>query len=65
MLSILTGLIGIMVIAWPQTAIAMAQTLLGLSLVIEGGLSLSVAISMVKIIDHQKPDVIDAEFYEV
>lgn len=64
-LSILTGLIGIMILAWPQTAVAMAQTLLGLSLILEGGLSLSVAISMVKIIDHQKPDVIDAEYYEV
>lgn len=63
--SILNGLIGIVIIVWPQTAVAMAQTLLGLSLIIEGCLSLSVAISMVKIIDHQKPDVPDAEFYEI
>lgn len=65
LLSVLTGLIGILIIAWPQTAITMAKTLLGLSLIAEGGLSLSVAISMVKIIDHQKPDVIDMEFFEI
>lgn len=64
-LSILNGSIGVLVIAWPQTAITMAQALLGVSLILEGGLSLSVAVSMVKIIDHQKPDVIDAEYYEV
>lgn len=64
-LSILTGLMGVVIIAWPQTAIAMAQMLLGVSLVLEGGLSLSVAVTMVKIIDHQRPDVIDAEFYEI
>lgn len=63
-LSVLNGLIGILIIAWPQTAIAVAQTLLGVSLIVEGSLSLSVAISMVKIIDHQKPDVIDAEYYK-
>lgn len=62
LLSVLTGIVGILIIVCPQTAIAMAQTLLGLSLLIEGGLSLSVAIGMVKIIDHQKPDVIDVEF---
>ncbi len=64
-LSILTGLLGITILAWPQTAITMAQALLGVSLIVEGGLSLSVAVSMVKIIDHQKPDVIDAEYYEI
>lgn len=64
-LSVLTGLMGIVIIAWPQTAIAVAQMLLGASLVLEGGLSLSVAVSMVKIIDYQQPDVIDAAFYEV
>lgn len=65
LLSVLTGLIGILIIAWPQTAIAMAQTLLGLSLMVEGGLSLSVAISMVKIIDHQKPDGVDGVIFDV
>lgn len=63
-LSILNGIMGILIIAWPQTAIVIAQMLLGFCLIVEGGLNLSVAISMVKIIDHQKPDVIDAEFYE-
>lgn len=63
-LSGLTGLIGIAVIAWPPTAITMAKTLLGLSLILEGGLSLSVSISMVKIIKHQRPDIIDAEYLE-
>lgn len=63
-LSVLTGLMGIVIIAWPQTALTMAQMLLGLSMVLEGGLSLSVAITMVKIINHQRPDIVDVEYEE-
>lgn len=64
-LSLLSGIMGIVIIAYPVTVIALTQTLLGVSLVLEGALSLSVAVSMVKIINHQKPDAVDVDFYEV
>ena len=38
--------------------------LLGISFVSEGLLSLGVAISMVKIVDNQQPDVIVSDDYE-
>ena len=37
---------------------------LGISFVSEGLLSLGVALSMVKIIDHQQPDVIASDDFE-
>ena len=38
--------------------------LLGLSLLAEGGLNLAVALSTVKIVKNQYPDVIEGEFTE-
>ena len=38
--------------------------LLGIAMLAEGILNLCVACSMIKIIRHQQPDVLDAEFYE-
>ena len=38
--------------------------LLGVSMLAEGILNLSTVITAVKIVKHQQPDVIDAEFYE-
>ena len=35
------------------------------ALLCEGGLNLCVAVSTVKIIDHQRPDVIEAEYTEI
>lgn len=63
--AIAAALAGLLISVWPAAALRMVRVLLGLSLLAEGALSLSVAVSMVKIIDHQQPDVIDAEFYEV
>ena len=37
---------------------------LGIAMLAEGILNLCVACSMIKIIRHQQPDVLDAEFYE-
>ena len=39
--------------------------ILMVSLLCEGGLNLCVAVSTVKIIDHQRPDVIEAEYTEI
>ena len=63
-LAILSGVAGVLVMIWPVATIHMVKLILGISLLTEGVLSLSVAVSMVKIIDHQKPDVIDVEYYE-
>ena len=38
---------------------------LGVSLLCEGVLNLCVALSTVKIIDHQRPDVIETEYTEI
>ena len=55
---------GLLVLRPWQGAKLLAQ-LLGVSLLCEGGLNLCVAVSTVKIIDHQHPDVIEAEYTEV
>ena len=49
----------------PSESLNVIVTLLGISLVSNGILNLSVAVSLVKIVNHQKPDVIDVEYYDV
>ena len=63
-LSILTGLAGLVLAFRPSEAVSVIMTLLGVSLLTEGILNLSVAISLVKIVNNQMPDVIDVEYYE-
>lgn len=63
--AIVAGIAGILVTISPVVTMRAINTLLGISLLAEGILSLSVAISMVKIINHQHPDVMDAEFCEI
>ena len=63
-LSILTGLAGLLLAFRPSEAVSVIMTLLGVSLLTEGILNLSVAISLVKIVNNQMPDVIDVEYYE-
>ena len=65
LLAVLAGVAGVLVIVWPTAAIYMVKILLGISLIAEGILSMNVAISMVKIIDHQQPDTIETDQYEV
>lgn len=64
-LAILSAAAGILVVLWPTTAVHIVKLMLGIALLAEGLLTLSVVVSMVKIIDHQKPDVIETEAYEV
>lgn len=63
-LAILTGIVGVTLIFRPLESAQLMTTLLGVSLLAEGILNLCVAISTVKIIRHQRPDVIDVEAYE-
>lgn len=63
-LAILTGIIGVTLIFRPLESAQLMTVLLGVSLLAEGILNLYVAISTVKIIRHQRPDVIDVEAYE-
>ena len=63
-LAILTGLLGLLITLSPFAAARAVTILLGISFVSEGLLSLGVAISMVKIIDHQQPDVIASDDFE-
>lgn len=63
--AIAAGIAGLLITLWPAAAIRAVKLLLGISLLAEGLLNLSVAISMVKIIDHQQPDAIDVATYEI
>ena len=64
-MAVITGIIGLLLAFRPSEALNVIVTLLGISLLSEGILNLSVAVSLVKIVNHQKPDVIDAEFYDL
>lgn len=64
-LSILAGIVGMLLVFRPSEAIEALVVLLGISLLSEGVLNLSVAISMVKIVKHQMPDVPEEEYYEM
>lgn len=63
--AILNGIAGILVTICPTVLIRVASVLIGISLLTEGILSLSVAISMIKVIDHKKSDVIQTDEYEI
>ena len=63
-LAVLTGAIGIMLIVRPWESAQVLTVLLGISLLAEGLLNLCVALSTVKIVKNQYPDVIEADFYE-
>ena len=63
-IAVATGAIGIILIVRPWESARILTALLGISLLSEGILNLCVAISTVKIVKNQYPDVIEAEFYE-
>ena len=64
-MAVITGVIGLLLAFRPSEAVDVIITLLGISLLSEGILNLSVAVSLVKIVSHQKPDVIDVEYFDV
>ncbi len=61
-LAILNALIGIGLMAQPWEAAKVMTVLLGISLLAEGILNLYVAISMVKIVKNQYPDIIEEDY---
>lgn len=63
-LAIVTCITGIMLIIRPSDAMQAIVVLLGISFLAEGILNLSVMCSLVKIVKHQKPDIIDIDYYE-
>lgn len=64
-LSILAGIAGLLLVLRPAEAMQAMMILLGISLLAEGILNLSVAISLVKIVKNQMPDVVEADYYEI
>ena len=63
-LAVVAGAVGAAVAFRPTQSARILTALLGVSMLSEGALNLSVALCAVKIIRHQQPDVIECE-YEV
>lgn len=63
-LAILTGIIALILIFKPYDSARALVILLGTTLITEGILNMFVAITTVKIIKHQYPDIIDEDFFE-
>ena len=64
-LAFLTAIAGVMLVFRPWESANILTVLLGISLLAEGVMNLCVAVSTVKIIQHQYPDVIDADYIDV
>ena len=64
-LAIIAGLIGVLLVSRPTESSRVLVVLLGISLLSEGILNLCVAVSTVKIIKNQMPDVIETDYYQV
>ena len=61
----LLGVAGIVLVFRPDVGVRVLTALMGLSLLTDGALNLSVALCTVKIVDHQQPDVIKTDDYEI
>lgn len=64
-LAVAAGTVGPALVFRPWDSARLLTILLGAALVAEGILNLCVAISTVKIVNHQRPDVIEVTSYEV
>lgn len=64
-MAILTGVAGFLLIFRPSESIQIIMILFGIVLVTEGVLNLITILITVKIIRHQMPEVIDAEYCEI
>lgn len=60
----LTGICGLALMFRPGEGSRLLMILLGITLLAEGILNISTMITAVKIIKHQKPDVIEVAYYE-
>ena len=65
LLAIATGVIGLALVFRPWDSARLLTVLLGAALLAEGILNLCVAVSTVKIVSHQQPDVIEVTSFEV
>ena len=64
-LAALTCEVGVVLVFRPMTGVRALTALMGLSLLCDGVLNLSVALCTVKIVDYQRPDVIETDDYEI
>lgn len=64
-LAVLTGGVGLLLVFRPWESVQALTVLVGISLLAEGVLNLCVALSTVKIVKNQQPDVIETDYYEV
>ena len=64
-LAVITGVVGLALVFRPWDSARLLTTLLGAALLAEGILNLCVAISTVKIVNHQQPDTIEVTSFVV
>ena len=64
-LAALTCVVGVVLVFRPMTGVRALTALMGLSLLCDGVLNLSVALCTVKIVDYQRPDVIETDDCEI
>ena len=65
LLAVLTGVIGLLLVLRPAEGARVMVMLMGASLLLDGALNLSVALCAVKVVDHQRPDVIETDDFEI
>lgn len=65
LLAVVTGVAGVVLVFRPWDSARLLTTLLGVALLTEGILNLCVAVSTVKIVSHQRPDVLETASFEV
>ena len=65
LLAVVTGGVGLLLVFRPGESVQVLTVLLGAALLAEGVLNLCVALSTVKIVKNQRPDVIETEYFEV
>lgn len=64
-LAVLTGVIGLLLVLRPTEGARALVMLMGVSLLLDGALNLSVALCAVKVVRHQQPDVIETDDFEI
>lgn len=65
LLAIVAGMVGLALVFRPWDSARLLTVLLGAALLAEGVLNLCVAVSTVKIVDHQRPEVIEVTSFVV
>ncbi len=65
LLAVVTGGVGLLLVFRPWESVQVLTVMLGAALLAEGVLNLCVALSTVKIVKNQRPDVIETEYFEV